>query len=624
MKQKRLLAALLCSLPSFSYANNDLGEEITVTATRSEQPLNQALSHTTVLNTSQIAASGAADLPTLLRKQAGVEITQSGGIGAQSSLFLRGSNSTHTLVLLDGVRLGSATTGATAIDQIMLDQVERIEIVRGNVSSLYGSDAIGGVIQIFTKRGHGAPAFNASTQIGSHNTQRASAGLGGESGENAYGLQLSSFKTNGVSAINPAIRPAPFPGFPALGANPNNNGYDNQSVSGNLSHRFNADHSLSASLFASQGRLSTDNAFGLPTDINNSRDSLSKFALASDNHFSERWVSHMQLSQGGDDLKSYTNGVNSSSFRTANRELGWQNDITLDETSKLLLGANTLEQKVASSTAYSRTSRRVNSLYGGYTGLFGAHQLQANLRQDRYSDFGTANTGLLGYGYSFDDNWRASASYSTAFKAPIINDLFWPFQNFGGPTYVGNPNLQPEKSHNLEAGLHYTSRNQHLDLTYFDNRISNLIVYNNQLAGTMINLGKAHITGIELGYSAQFGDTAVSAALTVQNPRDALTGQRLLRRARTYGNLGLTQALGAWKLGGEVQFSDARPDNHLVNSTPVALDGYKLLNLSAAYALDKQLNVALRADNLTNRNYALLHGYNTLGRTVSINLNWQQ
>jgi vitamin B12 transporter len=298
--------------------------------------------------------------------------------------------------------------------------------------------------------------------------------------------------------------------------------------------------------------------------------------------------------------------------------------VTLGEVGKLLLGANALEQKVASSTAYSRTGRRVNSLYAGYTGLYGAHQVQANLRQDRYSDFGAANTGLFGYGYSFDDNWRASVSYSTAFKAPTFNDMYWPLQNFGfGFSYGGNPNLQPETSHNVEAGLHYAAGNQHADLVYFDNRITNLIVGNNLPAFSMINMGKARIDGIELGYGAQFGDTAVSAALTVQNPRDAVTGQRLIRRGKTFGNLGVTQTLGAWKLGGEVQFSDARPDNHLVNFTPVTLAGYQLFNLGAAYAVDKNWSLTLRGDNLTNRSYALLHGYNTLGRTLMAGVAYQ-
>lgn len=603
MQQKQFLAALLCGLTPLAHAGNKIGDDIVVTATRLEQPLQQALSHVTVLNAEQIAESGAIDLPTLLRKQAGIEVVQAGGIGKQSSLFLRGSNSTHALVLLDGVRLGSATSGATAIDQIMLDQIERIEIVRGNVSSLYGSDAIGGVIQIVTKRGHAAPTANASAGTGSHGTQRVSAGFGGESHDSRYHLQLSSFRTNGVSALNTTLAPL---------ANPDDNGYENQSVSGNFSHRFDAANRVTASLFASQGRISFDNAFGFAaTDLNRSDNALAKFALKSDNRFSDDWHSHLQLAQGSDDLKSSLNGVSTSSYRTTNRELGWQNDVTLSEGSTLLLGVNALEQRVASNTRYNRSARRVDSLYGGYTGLSGLHQLQANLRQDRYSDFGTTNTGLLGYGLGLSDGWRASVSYSTAFKAPTFNDMYWPLA-WG---YQGNANLKPERSKNLEFGLHYTVPGQQFDVVYFDNRIRDLI----DPGITMpVNLNQARIEGLELGYGAQLGDTAVNAALTVQNPRDAITGLRLIRRASRFGNLGISQVLGAWKLGGEVQFSNARQDTHLT-AWPVqrvTLSGYSLINLQADYALDRQLTLTVRVENLGNQAYMQQHGYNTLGRTL--------
>jgi vitamin B12 transporter len=611
MHQKHLIAALLCSFPAIAGAAEVSGDEIIVTATRIEQPRSQALSHVTVLDAEKIAGSGAADLPSLLRKQAGIEVTQSGGIGSQSSLFLRGSNSNHTLVLLDGVRISSATTGATAIDQLMLDQVERIEIVRGNVSSLYGSDAIGGVIQIFTKQGHGEPGANLSAQAGSHNTQRASVGFGGDAGNTRFNLQASTFKTDGISSINTTIAPA---------ANPNNNGYDNQSLSGKLRHSFNDDHSLSASAFTSKGRISTDNAFGAATtDVNQGDSSLNKFALASDNRLADTWQSHLQASLGTDELVSYLNGAKSSNFLTDNRMLGWQNDVSLGESGKLLLGAEGLEQRVTSNTLYSRTSRRVKSLYSGYTGLFGAHQLQANLREDRYSDFGTASTGLIGYGFNFDDNWRASASYSTAFHAPTFNDMYWP----AAWGYQGNANLKPERSKNLEVGLHYHSSGQHLDLVYFDNRIRDLI----DPGVTMpVNLNQVRIDGYELGYGGQFGDTSLTAALTLQNPRDEQTGLRLIRRAKVFGNLGISQTLGAWKLGGEVRFSDVRQDNHITAwpTQRVTLNSYQLFGLSASYAWSKQLSIALRGDNLTNQQYALLHGYNTLGRTFSIGLNWQQ
>ncbi len=548
MKLQKTLAAILCAAASLAGATeeNTPLELLIVTGTRIEQPLKQALSHSTVITQKDIQDSQAVDVPSLLKTLAGVEFYQSGGIGKLGGLSMRGTNSSHVLVLLDGVRINSATTGTTAIDQLMLDQVERIEVVRGNVSSLYGSEAIGGVIQIFTKRGKGEPAFNVSGGVGSHNTQRLAAGFGGEVGSTAFNAQVSKFKTDGVSAIRSDIVSA---------VNPDKDGYDNTSLSGNVRHAFNPDNSLSASVFQSRGNVQYDNAFAFPspqTTFNTSTSTLRKFAVVSDNRFSESWQSKLQLAQGSDDGKDYINGTQSSAIKTTNRQIGWQNTLAVSSFGSVLLGMENLNQQVTGNTAYTKTERKVNSLFGGYTGNYSAHQVQANIRQDRYSDFGIANTGLLGYGYAINDAWRATASTSTAFKAPTLNDLFYPFEDYGiFGSYVGNPNLKPERSRNNELGLHYIAGEQRVGVTYFDNRIRDLITSNGLLAATVINLNEARSNGLELSYAGQFSDTAVKAALTAQNPRDTQTGLALLRRAKTFSNLGVTQQLGTWKVGGE-------------------------------------------------------------------------
>src|SRR5512135_3613779 len=282
--KSQLLAATLCAASSIAYAATDdsLGE-IVVTATRLEQPLSQSLSSTTVITEQDIRTSQAPDVPTILRNVAGVEIDQSGGTGKTAGVFLRGTDSTHVLVLVDGVRVNSATSGATAVDQLMLDQVERIEVVRGNVSSLYGSEAIGGVIQIFTRHGHGAPAANVSAGFGSQGTRRLTAGFGGVVDETDFSVQLSTFRTDGVSALNPAL---------VSTANPDLDGYRNNSLSANVGHAFNADHRVSASLFGSNGNNQYDSAFNANlTDANSSRAQMWKFSLASDDQINETWHS---------------------------------------------------------------------------------------------------------------------------------------------------------------------------------------------------------------------------------------------------------------------------------------------------------------------------------------------
>lgn len=611
MKHKLTMIALFSaiSLPFAAYADTPMNLLI-VTPTRMSQPLDQTIADTTVLTEQDIRKSGAPDVPTLLRSLPGVEVVQSGGLGSQSSIFMRGTNSDQVLVLIDGVRVNSATLGTTALEHIMLDDVERIEVVRGNVSSLYGSEAIGGVIQIFTKQGHGAPVFNASAGVGSHDTQRLAAGFSGEENGTSFSVNAGRVKTDGVSAMNPLLVP---------NANPNNNGYDNNTLDAQVKHAFNADHALTATLFSTRGNISYDDAYGLPTDLNNLVENIDKFSLASDDQLSQMWHSMVRLAQGTDDSHSYTNGVQNSRFQTQNNQFTWQNNLKIAEGQQLSLAAEHLGQEVTSTTLFSQTSRNVNSLMGDYTGQYGAQQVQLNLRQDNYSDFGTANTGLLGYGLSFADRWRATVTVSNAFKAPTFDDMYWPLQ-YG---YQGNPNLKPERSRNQEIGLHYAANDQRVDAVYFDNRISDLININATYS-SMINIDQAQITGQELSYAGDFGTNHLNANATFQNPRDTATGLVLQHRAKVFASLAASHDFRALNLGAEVHYSGVRQDTNPTTYAPVTLPSYELLNITARYNIDKHLNLSGRLDNLFNRNYSEAYGYNTLGRTLFVGLNYQQ
>jgi vitamin B12 transporter len=610
MKQKLTKFALFGALALCfaAYAETPM-ELVIVTPTRMPQSLDKTIADTTVLNEQEIRKSGAPDVPTLLRSLAGVEVAQSGGLGNISSTFMRGTNSDQVLVLLDGVRINSATAGTTALEHIMLDNIERIEVVRGNVSSLYGSEAIGGVIQIFTRHGQGSPAINASAGLGSHGTQRLAAGFSGDANDTSFSVSAGRVKTDGISAMDPLLAP---------GANPNNNGYDNNTLNAQIKHAFNADHLLSASLFGTRGDSSYDNPYGLPTDLNNTVETIDKFSLASDDQLNGMWHSSVRLAQGTDDSHSYTNGVQSSRFQTQSNQLTWQNTLKIADNQHIDLAAEYLDQAVSSDTLYTQTARNVKSLLGGYVGEYGTQQVQLNLRQDNYSDFGTANTGLLGYGAQFTQALRFTATISNAFKAPTFNDIYYPL-SFG---YQGNPNLKPERSQNREAGLHYAVNGQRVDAVYFDNRISDLIACN---AGctTVVNINQAQIDGGEFSYAGEFGNTHMKANATFQNPRDAVTGQVLLRRAKEFANLVASHDSGAWEMGAEVRYSGARQDYDL-NGNPVTLTSYTLLNLTARYRIDKNLNVSAYLDNLFDRDYSEVYAYNTLGRTLFIGLNYQQ
>lgn len=608
MKYK-LSAALLSAVCSNVHAvTNETLPDVVVTATRTAQPLATSLATVTVISREEIQRSQAADVITILRGVAGVEISQNGGMGKAGALFLRGSNSTQVLVLLDGVRINSATLGTASLESLMLDQIERIEVVRGNVSSLYGSEAIGGVVQIFTRHALGEPAFNVSGGMGSQGTRRASAGFSGVADKTDFALQVSDYRTDGVSAMNPALMPA---------ANPDRDGYKNTSVSARAGYAFSAAHRVSASLFDSAGKNQYDSAFGLATDVNTNTANIRKLSLVTDNQISDVWHSHLQLAQGVDDYQDSLNGrptAFGSHYKTTQSQLVWQNTVQLAAAGQALFGLENLDQRVSCdlNPAYSPNSRQIQSLFAGYTGNYAAHQLQVNLRQDRNSQYGNVNTGLLGYGYALDASWRATAGVSTAFRAPTFNELYYP--GFGDAT------LKPERSRNVELGVHYAADGQQVDAVYFDNRTRDLIAYGALPAPKFFgpaNINQARSDGAEVSYAGQFGATGVKAALTLQNPRNAITGQALDRRAKFHSSFAATRQLDEWRLGGEWQHSDPRLD------AGKTLGSYNVLNLTAGYAINKSAGLSIRADNLTNQNDSTAYGYNPSGRRLYIGLHYQ-
>jgi len=610
MKQKIITVALVgaMALPFTVYADTPL-ELVIVTPTRMPQALDKTIADTTVLEEQEIRQSGATDVPTLLRSLAGVEIYQSGGLGKQSSIFMRGTNSSHVLVLLDGVRINSATTGTTALEHIMLDSIERIEVVRGNVSSLYGSEAIGGVIQLFTKRGTGTPAFNVNAGLGSHGTKKLAAGFSGSTDSTSFNISAGKVKSDGISAIDTQIAPT---------ANSDKDGYDNTTFNAQIQHAINVDHKLSATVFSTRGDSAYDvsGTWGnVPTDQHRMLANINKITVDTDNKLTDVWQSRLSWASGTDDSKGYLNGVEASRINSINKQMIWQNEVQLAETQHVNLAVERLEQSVDSDTVYTRDARSVNSVLGGYVAEYGAQQVQLNLRQDRYSDFGVANTGLVGYGLSLSDSLRATLSFSSAFKAPTFNDMYAPV------SWGGNPDLRPERANNREIGLRYTAGGQQADLVYFSNRIQDLIVYQFPL---MMNVDQARIDGAELGYSGKFGDTSAKASLTLQNPRDIATGQVLLRRAKSFANISVGQQLGAFKIGGEWQHSSARTDIDINTYSRISMAAYEVVNLTANYELSKGMDLTARVDNLFNKGYMLAHGYSTLGRSLFVGLNYRQ
>ena len=596
----------LFSASLFAQSSTQPKDLIVVTATRNEQKISDTILHTTLITAQDIRDSQAADVLTLLQREAGFEFVQSGGIGRTSSTFLRGTNSTQTLVLIDGVRMSSATTGATPLDQIMLDEIERIEIVRGNVSSIYGSEAIGGVIQIFTKRGRGAPALSASAGAGNRGTYRATGTYAGELDDTRFNFTVSELSTNGFSALRPSASPT---------ADPDRDGYRNTSLAASISQRFGPRTRAGLSGFLTQGHLDFDNAFAASVNDKQIADTRVGFASVFVEHQpADSWSSRLTLSRGLDRYADRVNSTPSSRFQTTTDQAGWQNDIRLGAGQRLIAGLETRRQEISSDTAYTRNARNVSSALAGYTGEFGNHSVQANIRGEHYSDFGSATTYLGGYGYRLSDAWRLSAAASTAFRAPNFNELYYPF--------FGNPALQPERATSTEFGMQYGAGEQLARLVAFRTRIRDLID-----GFPLANISRAEITGAEISYRGVIWGADVNASFTAQNPVDDSNGdnQPLLRRARRFAALSVQKTIGPWRLGGEIRGAGMRYDYNITAYPLVreSLAGYGVINLTARYQVTKTLALQFRADNVFDRDYQTAHGYNTQPSGFFVSLGYQ-
>jgi vitamin B12 transporter len=584
-----------------AYAAEDPADEVVVTATREAQRLGRTIQSTSVITEREIRASQAVDLPTLLRREAGLEFTQNGGVGRVGGLFVRGANPNQALILVDGVRINAATTGGTQIDQLMLDEIERIEIVRGPGSALYGSDAIGGVVQIFTKRGRGAPAPNATAGFGNEGTQRYGLGYGGNAGPWQFNISGSYFRTDGFSSLRPDASPT---------VNPDDDGYKNLSGSAMATYHFNERNRAGFSFLTSEGRSEFDNAFAAASDDRHTGKSrVSSGSVFLHNQFTDRWTSRLSASEGVDLFRDELNDRETSFFETRNRLLTWQNGIAVAAGQSLTLGVETLEQRVNSTVAYTRDDRRVNSAFGGYTANIGPHTLQGNLRYDDYSDFGGKTTYLAGYGYEFVQGLRGTVSYSRGFRAPSFNELFFPS--------FGNPNLKPETADAIEGGLAYTVGAHQLRMAVYRTEYEDLIG-----GFPLQNVNNARVKGVELAYAGNVASTDLRASLTLQDPENTDTGQQLIRRAREFGALGASRAFGPFSIGGEVLASGPRYDTDVYTFQRVKVPGYAVVNLFARYNITRELYVGLRVDNLFDKDYTLASGYNVQGTLALLSLNY--
>jgi len=601
-----LLPALLALACPAAHAA-DAAQTIVVTAGRAAQPLADALPHTTVISRTDIERSQGVDLASLLATEAGVQLSSNGPRGTATSLFLRGTQARQVLVLVDGVPLARHdATGQVGIEHLMLDQVERIEIVRGNASALYGDGAVGGVIQVFTRGTGITPVASVRLEAGSRGRLHGAARVAQRFGATDVALGLSAERDKGYSALDARALAA---------ANPDRDGYRNTSAALNLSHALAQGHRLAAGWVHTEGRLDYDSQFASPQDTQRSRTRKDLVHVQSENTLGSAWQSRVRLSTQHDDARYDETGDFGYRARVQTRvdSLNWDNTITLASGLALQAGIDHQRQRIDADDNFGGTyqrARTVTALFGGLTAKLGAQELAAHLRHDDIEGVDRRASGSLAWGWQFDPAWKAIASLGTAFAAPPLGYLYAPF--------FGNPALQPERSRSAELGLQWAVSQQRLRATLFHTRIEQEIEYDNATFA-FANLARTRNRGLELSYNGRWGSTDLRGSLTSQKPVDDITGSPRLRRSELLASLGLSHDLGqGWRVGATLRHAGDRPD-----SGGFTLPAYTVGDLTLQWDASPALQVFGRIENVADVRYQTARYYDQPHRGVFAGLRWR-
>jgi vitamin B12 transporter len=609
---------------------------IIVTATRTPKPAKDVLADFTYIGNEEIQQAAQTTLVELLQQQRGVQVTASGGGNAASSVFLRGNSNSQSIVLIDGVRSEQSYMGGPTWGNIPLSLIDHIEIIYGPQSSIYGADAIGGVIQIFTKKGEGPPKLGMSTGYGSYGTSISDASLyGATDGEKPvrYSLSVSQELSMGYPSIagagnNRGPSYSLFNGYPGV-----RTGYSKVGATGQLSQQWQIGNEIGIQFFQSKLNNQLPGKDYFADGINGTAlvgqqiGQIGQYSVYSNDKISDSWSSRLQLSTSFQN--DQTVQLVSSPNNTKQNIYTWQNDFKLGEdTLQLLLERRT--QSIYALSYYDPTGlggpnstpttlnqeRNINSGALAYSLKRDSNLLNLSARRDYFTGWGAQNTGNVSYGYFLTNKLRANINYGTGFRAPDFSSLY--LANYG------NPNLLPEKSKNVEGGIHYQSRKMDANVVVYNNTVQNLITYGSSNPpctdaqvnappnyGCAANVGLSKISGLSLGSTARLNDFAIKGSFDQMNPINQLTGNTLALRARQTGNLELGYQGSQWQATINGSAVGRRYD-----SGQRGLGGYAIFNGYTSYAMTKDWALFGRVNNIFNKYYQLNYGWNPPGVSV--------
>lgn len=588
-------------------------DPVVVTATRIEQPVTETLAPVSIITRDDIERLQPESVTALLAGRAGISIANSGGLGQLTSLFMRGTNSSHTLVLLDGVRIGSATDGAAAFEQLPVDQIERIEIVRGPRSSLYGADAIGGVIQIFTRRGKAGEGLVPSFRIsgGSQHTWDSQVGLSGGSDHAWFNASLGAQYTRGINSCKLGAGTV-FAG--CFADEPDKDGYRAYSGLLNGGYRWDNGVELSADFLRTTSFIEYDGSFQ-----NYSRHAQQVEGVHLAVPATDAWKMTFNAGRSLDKATNFHDKVYTGYGDSRRDQASWINTFTLASGQLLSAGADWQRDKTDSDTAYVRTTRNNTGVFAQYQGSFGAHELQLSARHDHNQQFGNHDTGAIAWGYHFDGGLVLSASYATAFHAPTFNDLYYP--TFPGSPPSADPDLKPEKSRNAEIDLAARHENWHWQVGVYRNSIDDLIALDANF--TPGNISKARIRGIDGEIGGQWQDWTWTTNFTWQKPENddggVNDGNLLPRRFERSARFDLDRRLGVFGIGATFKAFSGRYDDA---GNVHWLGGYATFDLRGSWQFAPHWQVQASVNNVFDRDYETVYYYNQPGRTAMLALRY--
>ncbi len=579
-------------------------EPIVVTANRTARPLSETLSDITVISRRDIADAGASTLPELLQAFGGLEISQNGGAGKVSGLFLRGTRTAQTVILVDGVRLENALSGGGNLEFLPISSIDRIEVLRGPSSSLYGSGAVGGVIQIFTRQGEGPLQSHGALSFGTQATRGLSVGVSGrlgEQGDTNLSLTYSADRTAGYEATTPNSS-----AFQA-----DRDGTRQSTINASLQHRLNQQWSLGGSVLSTNGRSSYDDSFSTP-DTARLRFASRALSTYVNGKLSPIWDTTLRFGQTRIE-SSYDAFVFEPKLTT--NTWSWQNNVNV-ASGKWLFGYEQMRQAISGegvatgSNAYLRDQRSTRSWFAGFEAGSGAHLWRIHARNDAIDELGARFSGSVGYGYRLSTESLVRASYGTAFRAPTFDDLYSPFGS--------NSALRPERATGFEFAYDQHRGASFFKTTAFLNRIRSAIELDNSF--TPQNIDAARVRGLSFEARQDLGAVRVRGNLTVQSTSGASFDPNtnaaviapLSRRARQFGSLAADWRSGPMRYTAQWVVQGERFDQRQ------RLGSYGFVNLAAIWVLSKDTEIGLRAGNLFDRQYETALGYNGAPRNLLI------